>query len=424
MITAMSIILTFLDLIFFTGCAAVLIYAIPQDMHTSGWIRGGAWAGYAVLAVLLPRFESDILTVAVLTVYYLLLGRLLYYRSKMGILCQCIYCTMMLATQLMAIFLAACLMTQIQLDYSIYSYLIIILKIFFLSVCTILMRMIVKKRFAKDQSVMKIRGMILVPVFSMILIFFTLISGEVFFIRFGYQWFLIYCLLVLVINFYCLYFWYDVAKNGELKHRLKLMQQQNEFTLQYYEEMEKNYNHSRKIIHDIRNHLHAIEQAGRLEDAKYIEDVHDMLNSLGLKFYTENRMLNIILNDKLKTIPQEQVDCNLNGIRLDGISDMDITTIFANLLDNAAEAGKGRQDFQLKIRGEQIQDFTVIKISNPFRGTYEPGLSQKEGHEGLGLQNVRQTLEKYHGEMKIEQNNQVFSVTLAFPGAELKEEKR
>ena len=28
-----------------------------------------------------------------------------------------------------------------------------------------------------------------------------------------------------------------------------------------------------------------------------------MLNSLGMKFYTENRMLNIILNDKLKMLP-------------------------------------------------------------------------------------------------------------------------
>ena len=37
---------------------------------------------------------------------------------------------------------------------------------------------------------------------------------------------LIFSAMLIVINVYCLYFWYDVEKNGELKHRLELMEQQ------------------------------------------------------------------------------------------------------------------------------------------------------------------------------------------------------
>ena len=44
---------------------------------------------------------------------------------------------------------------------------------------------------------------------------------------------------------------------------------------------------------------------------------------------------------------------------------MDVTTIFANLLDNAIEAGENKKNFWIKIRGEQIQDFTVVKYGIP-----------------------------------------------------------
>ena len=49
---------------------------------------------------------------------------------------------------------------------------------------------------------------------------------------------LIFSAMLIVINVYCLYFWYDVEKNGELKHRLELMEQQRELTVQYYEDLE------------------------------------------------------------------------------------------------------------------------------------------------------------------------------------------
>ena len=143
--------------------------------------------------------------------------------------------------------------------------------------------------------------------------------------------------------------------------------------------------------------------------------MHQMLNALGMTYYTDNRMLNIILNDKLKSLNQEQFYCSLMGVRLGFLSDMDTTTIFANLLDNALEECRGNQDFRLHLQGEQIQDFCVIKMSNTTEGTYTPGRSSKTGHDGIGLENVRNAVEKYHGEMQTVQREDVFSVTLLFP---------
>ena len=234
--------------------------------------------------------------------------------------------------------------------------------------------------------------------------------------RFGYEWLIVYCALVLVINLYCFYFWHDVSKTQELKYKLELMRQQNELTHQFYADLEENYAKSRKVIHDIRNHLQMLEQSQKFAESQgYFEDVHQMLNALGMTYYTDNRMLNIILNDKLKSLRQEQVTCQLRGVQLDFLSEMDTTTIFANLLDNALEAAEGSENFELELWGEQIQDFCVIKLSNTTGGTYVPGLSEKAGHEGIGLENVQNAVEKYHGTLQTGQNGQIFFVTLMFP---------
>ena len=198
------------------------------------------------------------------------------------------------------------------------------------------------------------------------------------------------------------------------------MKQQNELTHQFYADLESNYMQSRKVIHDIRNHLQALEQSQKLTDShNYVEDLHQMLNALGMVYYTDNRMLNIILNNKLKLLQPEQFSCHLMGVRLGFLSEIDTTTIFANLLDNVLEAKKGNDDFWLQIQGDQIQDFCVIKLSNTTKEAYIPGQSTKSGHEGIGLENVHNAVEKYNGEMQIDQKGQIFSITLIFPECSL-----
>lgn len=403
-----------MELTGFTVCAWLLVRGLPETVQAEKWKRLLAWLGYAFLSIVIPSlWYNDAITMVVLSIYYVLVGRLLYFRSKMAAVFQMIYIAVMFGTQYIAIYISAYCYDNFELEFQNYLYLISVLKIFLLIPAVIVMREVAQRRF-KDSPYVKIRGMVIVPVFSMALLFLFNIAGDIFLLRYGYHWIWIFSAMLIVINVYCLYFWYDVEKNGELKHRLELMEQQRELTVQYYEDLETNYSESRKIIHDIRNHLHAIEQKYELEKSGYIEDVHAMLNSLGMKFYTENRMLNIVLNDKLNMLPPEQIDCNLGGISLEFLSDIDITTIFANLLGNVVEAGRGKKDFFLRIRGNEIQDFTVVKITNRMYDGYTEGQSSKSGHEGIGLQNVKATLEKYQGEMNICAEEGIFSVTLMF----------
>ncbi len=415
--SAVAVFLMVLSMLFYIFCAVWFLWAGEFEPRGPRWVRVLLWVVYGFLNWFVPNmWLNDTITMIVLCAYYMAVGWFFYHRSRNWLLYQVFFYMATYAAQIIGIFLVIRLSQWIAMNAIVRSYGFLIMKVLLIIIITAGLRFLVKKRGVSDRKNLKVKGMMLVPIISFALIFLYMGAGEIFFIRYGYEWIIVYCVLLLIINGWCIYVWHDVAANRELKHRIELMEQQNELTHQYYEEMEKNYNRSRKIIHDIRNHLHALEQSAKMEDSRYFEDVHGMLNSLGLKFYSENKMLNIILNDKLKKLSPEQVECSLGGVSLDFVSDMDMTTIFANLLDNAVEAREGNPSFWVKIRGEQIQDFTVIKIWNPALKTYEPGQSGKTGHEGIGLSNVRQAMGRYHGELKIECKDNIFSVTLVFPG--------
>ncbi len=413
-----NLLFAFLVVVSYTGCAVLMVKLLPKKAEKPLWVKAIGWGMYGALTVSLPGlFRDDMVTMTILTAAYLLFGWYAYHRSRIGLVYQLVYMALMYVSELIAIFLAVNLATVFGVGNIIFIYMVNVLKLFFMFVVLLLIKRILRSRSVTDGTRLKLGGMAAVPLFSIVLLFLYTIGGEVFFVRYGYGWMILYCVLVLVINLYCLYFWYDVASSQELKHKLELTQQQNELTHQYYADMEDSYNKSRKIIHDIRNHISVLEQAAKLGQAEsYACDIHGMLNSLGLKFYSENRMLNIVLNDKLKNLSPGQFECNMSGVCLNFLSDMDITTIFANLLDNALEAGEGQEGFWLKLRGEQIQDFTVVRVWNCCRAGYIPGCSNKKGHEGLGLENAGQAVRKYHGEMKIEYKDSVFAVTVVFPG--------
>lgn len=414
---AADLFFTLFGVISYTGCSIWFLYAVPRNRESFRWFRWAAWGIYTALSIILPTlWLNDAITMPVMAASYLAIIWIFYHRRRTWLLYGLIFYMVIYGAQAMGIYLTVELTKLFQMDIHTFSYAMSVLKGTFMAAATFFMRFLVQKRQASDQKNLRIRGMILVPVFSMILLFLYCISGNGFFQKYGYGWVILCSVLLLIINFYCLYVWYDLAENRELKHRLEMIRKQNEITHQYYEDMEKNYEDSRKIIHDIRNHLNILEQSVQEKNSSYFQDVHGMLNSLGMKFYTSNRILNIVLNDKLKRLDPEQVECNLGEAALDFLADADVTTIFANLLDNALEAGEGKEGFWLKIRGDKIQDFTVVKIWNPSDGEYQPGISGKKGHEGLGLENVKQAVEKYQGNLSVEQKDGIFCVTAVFPG--------
>ena len=225
-------------------------------------------------------------------------------------------------------------------------------------------------------------------------------------------------------DFYFLYFTKFVQENSELKLKLKLFEQQSILQYEYYASQEGKYNEAVKILHDVNKHLKMIEEIYEYNETgkarEYAKKIEKMLKPLVLKEYTNNPILNILLNDKKKNaaLQNTQFDLEIGNIELNFMEPVEITTVFGNLLDNAMEACEKSANKKINMKLDTYNDFVFIQISNTTNGQtkWNDGrpISQKGDNHGIGLINVENIIKKYNGSMILEEKNFVFKCSIIF----------
>ncbi len=218
-----------------------------------------------------------------------------------------------------------------------------------------------------------------------------------------------------------------ISAARESEQRLCLMHQQEELRLQMYQELQKKYTETCKVAHDINRHVSSlkalIETDGSSGKAqKYLSELTEESNCLYPAIKNQNPMLEIILNTtKAKCLSYNiEFSMSIEDFEMPFISDMDMTTIFSNLLDNAIEAcrelARSRRKIRMIMRAQM--GLIVIKITNPCADFNISDIkfvrSTKKNHSGIGLSNVRKAVEKYEGIMNVKNENNMFCVSITF----------
>lgn len=230
---------------------------------------------------------------------------------------------------------------------------------------------------------------------------------------------------ILIADLYFSYFARFVEENSQLKIKLKLLEQQSILQYEFYEEQGEKYNESVKILHDVNKHLKMIEnlyEAKKDDMAKtYAKEIGQMLVPLSLEDYTNNPILNVLLNDKKKIASLHSISFNLDigTVDLGFMEPIEVTTVFGNLLDNAIEACDlvpSHRYIDMKL--DKYNEFIVINISNctmPIeKWNYGKPVSRKGKNHGIGLLNVENIIKKYNGSMVLEEANKKFSCKIIF----------
>ena len=242
----------------------------------------------------------------------------------------------------------------------------------------------------------------------------------------GYLLVLVNVLLLLFLNIFVVYFYITAARSNEAEKKSRLYRQKEVLVYQHYQKLEESYRQSRKIVHDVKNHIQALGklyEEGQTEEAeKYKEEVFHLLNQNNHAWYTENRMLNIILNEKLchENLRDARLELDIEENCLDRIQEIDITTIFANLLDNAIEAmgrDKEPEEKYLKILAKREKEFLMIQVENSKSRHPE----KWEGHQGLGLENVSEAIKPYEGNCTITDEEKRFQAVILIPNTAKKD---
>ncbi len=227
------------------------------------------------------------------------------------------------------------------------------------------------------------------------------------------------CCIVLA-DLYSLYFIRVTDEKKVYDIKVRTLEQQAKLQYEYYLQQEQKYNQTIQILHDVNRHIQSIKELcvlGNTEETKkYAEQIGGILKPLIPTKYTGNAILDILLSDKIRQTEDKGMNfsVDLGGISFDFMEAIDITTIFGNLLDNALEACEAIQnkpDKGIALTAKKFQEIVSVTVENdcnPIKWRADMPISEKGENRGIGLLNVRKSIDKYDGNLKLRENEGKF----------------
>ncbi len=230
-------------------------------------------------------------------------------------------------------------------------------------------------------------------------------------------------IVVFVLMFNTIFIYYILSDFIKMSDNLRihsLNKERIEGELILYKELERKTAVQKKILHDYKNTLTCVKGLVYKEEYEELENYVDSLSGdfeLAEDYVsTGNTLVDVLINNKYQKAFNENITLVL---KLDNLSDLtikseDMITILSNLLDNAIEhcmtlKGKEKQIF-LKIKQD---DVIRIVIKNPVETEIEVNgylvRTTKIGdNHGIGLKNIKDIVEKYHGNIVIDVDDGYF----------------
>ncbi|MCM1530073.1 MAG: GHKL domain-containing protein [Alistipes sp.] len=217
-----------------------------------------------------------------------------------------------------------------------------------------------------------------------------------------------------------------VAAGYKSKYELDAIKMQSEIQFAHYEELNNKYVETQCMVHDIEKHISAIEKLSKNRDFSEAEEYTAKLRA-ELKrhrniFECSNRILSAVMSQKISLAESKgiTVETKIEDMLLDFMDETDITSIFANLMDNAIEAcDQTDNQKHISVKMCRLNDFLYIDMMNSFSGkTIQQNgkfKSTKAGHKGYGMTSIQMAIEKYDGYMVTEQKDNIFISEIVIP---------
>ena len=229
--------------------------------------------------------------------------------------------------------------------------------------------------------------------------------------------------ILLLLNLLTFYVLDRLEEYSSAYYERELLEQQNRAYRAQFDLMQQSEHQVRALRHDMKNHLTMLQAfAARGETdtlTQYLSTCSEQLVQPGY-VHTGNPEIDGILNYKLEHAHQlgAKLELDISLPERLTASPFDLNVILGNLLDNAVEglARSGEKRLSLSLRFDRGMLF--LRLTNTYDGValktgeLEGGVyrSRKDesGH-GLGLSIVRRTVEKYHGQLRLEDTGTLFT---------------
>lgn len=220
-----------------------------------------------------------------------------------------------------------------------------------------------------------------------------------------------------------------VIKENKEKTKNELMKNKLDMQYEHYLSVQKSHMKVKKLYHDINNHICCIDNLknNNKEVSEYINNLKDEIKSFKDNYNTGNMILDIIINEKSELCSKKGIKfiCDINFSKVNFIKPIDVSSIFANILDNAIEACDKIRDEDIekyiRIKGTISKAYFVIKCENSkvnnIKFKKNKLLTDKMDKfvHGIGTQSIKSSLDKYDGELLFEDEKDKFILNLYIP---------
>lgn len=213
------------------------------------------------------------------------------------------------------------------------------------------------------------------------------------------------------------------------KEESRLKEQYLQIAGNYVRMVRDNARETRKIRHDIRNHMNILSyhlENGEYQKAQtYLEEMQShMKQSIKKNVSVNHEIVDAILFQQQSEVGAQPIRWQIEGALPDGlpIGDFDVCTIFSNLLSNSIEAcmqvEEERRYIHLQIRS--LDGNLVIEAENSCNGMANieklGAITSKKDAEnhGYGIINMKDTVRNNHGEILFESTEDKFIVRIVF----------
>lgn len=213
------------------------------------------------------------------------------------------------------------------------------------------------------------------------------------------------------------------------KTYLKLVEYQTEQSEKHLNEVRSIHKEMRGYKHDFHHHLQTLKdqlEAGEVDRAlAYIEQLDNQLMNVDTLLKTGNISFDAILSAKITQAKAENISVTVKANVPDKlmISDLELSIIIGNLLDNAIEAcrtvtGERFIRIFISMKGTMLY-FSMLNASGAKKKkTGSLFATHKNGVHGFGLRRAEAILEEHGGWVKYNSEDGAFTSEFLVPAIE------
>lgn len=213
------------------------------------------------------------------------------------------------------------------------------------------------------------------------------------------------------------------------KTYLKLVEYQTEQSEKHLNEVRSIHKEMRGYKHDFHHHLQALKgqlEAGEVDRAlAYIEQLDNQLMNVDTLLKTGNVSLDAILSAKIAQAKAENIAVTVKANVPDAltISDLELSIVVGNLLDNAIEAcrtvtGERFIRIFISMKGTMLYFSMLNAAGAKKKKTGSLFATHKDGVHGFGLRRAEAILEEHGGWVKYNSEDGAFTSEFLVPAVE------